>query len=681
MDAISTNGSMIEQIDLSRVPRSGFDMSFHNFLTGRLGALIPTAVKEVLPGDRIKGSTHIVTNFEPLAAPIMANMVQKEETFYVPYSVIWNNSHRFFTGKKGYEQLIPSRSLYQTLGSAKVGNIISDIETCFDVADEEVKLTDMYELVRDLTSWYSAELSDLFKPLVAKLFSIIKPLQVKYPSGLIPFASVDSDDSDRFVELFQTIIYFFYGEGSMVDYLGYGCVNFSDDNDTFVFKQSGSGVPVNVNFRYGVLPLWNADGYGTALDLSDDEGNSIESLSNFVEDIFLKYYNIQLSWMPFRACYWIWYWNYRDKLIESDAYDPEENMMSDTISTYEIINCLLLRQRCWFKDSFTTALTNTGDTNMTVPVSPYEIQYSEIQDSINTDNVNTNGIDENQSLYTKIKVGSITYRIPSNYLNSNNDSNPITDTVSNGISLNLIDRARRLNSWVQKRLILGTEYDDVIYSSFMVKLSNVRMRVPELLSSSRTDVAINVVVNNTTIPDGQIAGDKSAVAYANNINNMDSMNYFAEEHGLLISYMTVLPFQSYPESMQRLLFKRNRFDFAWPEFAQLGMDAVYLSELVGQNVLSEETAYSVFGYQGRYYDYKCNQDEEHGRLHGDLNYLTFGRVWKSDELPKLNAEFVHCWPRSDMFVVDDGYTHLFRSDVHHRWAFERCLPVPSDILY
>lgn len=113
MDRISTKGSMIDQIDLSNVPHSGFDRSFHNYLSCKLGKIVPTRCEEVLPGDRIKGSTHIVANFEPLVAPILGNMVLKQETFYVPQSILWKSAHNFFTGKKGFNNPILSVSLDQ----------------------------------------------------------------------------------------------------------------------------------------------------------------------------------------------------------------------------------------------------------------------------------------------------------------------------------------------------------------------------------------------------------------------------------------------------------------------------------------------------------------------------------------------------------------------------------------
>ena len=111
------------------------------------------------------------------------------------------------------------------------------------------------------------------------------------------------------------------------------------------------------------------------------------------------------------------------------------------------------------------------------------------------------------------------------------------------------------------------------------------------------------------------------------------------------------------------------------------MDAIYNTELASVGTrLTDEQGMMVFGYQGRYYDLKSRMDEEHGRLLTDLNYLTFSREWDKDNPPKLNYIFVHCWPRLDGFVIDSPLEDLFRYDCYNAHAWERRLPVPSEIV-
>lgn len=687
MDKMKTNGAMLEQIDLTQVPRSAFDISNHNYLTGKLGAIIPTRVKEVSPGDKLEGSVHIVTNFEPMAAPIMANIVQKEESFFIPYEVIWDKSHRFFTGKKGFNSSMPSvtlKRLYSVLANSNliisdeqfleivIVNRVNPSDNISAINDIELRLdalTSVHDVIKTAVYGTGVEyyILDIVTPLIERMqenYEHILSLQTEESYSITNPQAKDDEILNAYIKYFADIYNYWFGPSSMLDYMG---------ALMYDFKGMFEGIFNVISYR------------------NPDAENIFYTPSQYFGEI-------PINWMPIRAAYWVWYWNYRDQLIETDAFDPEEEMRSSTISVDEIINCLVVRQRCWFKDTFTTALTNTGDGNLIVPTAlgvlenTTSLKVTEVvQDMNNTDDKQA-ATNAGANL-TRIKVGEITYDVPSCYLSlpASAGGQPIESSTTYGLSLDLFDRFKRLSSWISKRLILGTEYDDVIYSSFMVKLSNVEMRIPEILSAGRTQVAINVVVNNTTTAE-QIAGDKTAVAWADNENDMDSQNYFAEQHGLCLHFMTIMPIPSYPQGIQRHYLRQNRFDYYWPEFAQLGFDAVYTAELTGllpvgtKKPVSDKTLLSVFGYQGRYYDYKSSQDEQHGRLLTDLSYLTFGRRFGVGEVsdvyeqPHLNYIFIHCWPSLAPFVIDDRFEDVFRSDVHFRSGWERPIPVPSKVL-
>lgn len=693
MDKMKTNGAMLEQIDLTQVPRSAFDLSNHNYLTGKLGAIIPTRVKEVSPGDKLEGSVHIVTNFEPMAAPIMANMVQKEESFFIPYEVIWDKAHRFFTGKKGFNASMPSVTLKRLLDVISGYGLIINDEQFSNIVDIEYN-TDRTEIIAirlhrgELEQVHNNLLNaiqqvgtdnymlDILYRLRERTISnynhILDVHDVSVADGyLVPDPkAIDDEILNAYIKYFADIYNYWFGPSSMLDYMGVIMYDFTE-----MFRS-----------------IFGFMAYNTSLAVRNV----------FVPSDYFKS-EIPINWMALRAAYWCWYWNYRDQLIELNVLDPEEDMRSSTISAEEILNCLVVRQRCWFKDTYTTALTETGDGNLVVPTAlgvlenTTSLKITEVVQQLDNTKNEQGAVNAGTNI-TRIKVGDITYDVPSRYLSlPSSVSSPIDSTTTYGLSLDLFDRFKRLSSWISKRLILGTEYDDVIYSSFMVKLSNVEMRVPQILSAGRTQVSINVVVNNTTTAE-QIAGDKTAVAWADNQDDMDSQNYFAEQHGLCLHFMTIMPIPSYPQGIQRHYLRQNRFDYYWPEFSQLGFDAVYNIELTGLFPVGtsaphlDKNLLAVFGYQGRYYDYKMSQDEQHGRLLTDLSYLTFGRRFGSFtpvtgveqpdiyEQAKLNYIFVHCWPSLEPFVMNDRFEDVFRSDVHFRSGWERPIPVPSKVL-
>lgn len=711
MDRLSTKGQMIDQIDLRGVPHSGFDRSNHNYGTGRLGTIQPTRLDEVYPGDRIKGRPEVVVNFEPLAAPLMGSMVVKQESFFVPYIQLWRHAYKFFTGKNGFNEPMPSvspkdifatynkylhRKIWSLIGSpieedspilnkiivslfdlraSSQGTVYSEVslsenDLFTDFKDFVVEISDVFDNVYE-----SRKMRDLVQPAL----DILKRYSESEDLRVLSTQLQDSTATHSTIELLcidfalvlggllHQFFDYFHGPSSLFDYLGWPIPSKFELPETPLVGPYYSSVK-NDPFKFVVLS--NVLTYG-----------SVQMLT-YINPLFSE---VPLVFNPFKAYYLVWYWNYRDQLLETDILDPEEDeFLGSEITENVILYTTIMRQRCWFKDTFTTALTNTGNGNLLVPVGSPSVDtnrykyYTDNDELIET--TDANAAYAAGATICEISSGSISYKVPMNYLvGSLNGSTEIARSDNDSfVSLELFDRIKRLREQVQKRLILGYEVDDVIWSSFMVRLTNVKMRIPEILGRGRDSVQINTIVNNTST-DQQIAGDKTATAWAHGQHS--EMDYFSQEWGLYLSFMTIMPIQSYAGGMQRLYLKRDPLDYMWPEFANLGMDAVYNCELAAIGTrLTDEQGLMVFGYQGRYYDLKSRQDEEHGRLLTDLNYLTFSREWDSNNPPKLNYIFVHCWPRLDGFVMDDPSQDLFRYDCYNAQGWERRLPVPSEIV-
>lgn len=672
---MSSKGAMVEDIRLGRVPTSGFDLAHHNFGTGKLGKIIPTMLSEVYPGDRIKGNPVCVVNFEPLVAPVMGSMVTKQEGFFVPYYQIWRNAPKFFTEKKGFNTPVPSISPRDVVRHYKnagflpfleheegINDAIFDPDSSFDEAKPYVLYfkTEFYNCnpTNALTTYGTDKyVMDLVQPLIDIFNKYDKNLQDMLDS--IAAGTPLSDAYKREIAVlwdafFADYLGYLFGASSLFDYLG-----------------------------YPFPPDWNEWSHKFFFNATD----VIDGVTDvFFVDITSKMSNIALPWTPFRAYYLVWYWNYRDQLLELDAYDPEEDdFLSDNVSQENCILCSLLRVRCWFKDAFTTALTNTGSGNLRVPVDSfgYDLSYQYYDSDGNL--VDTKDYDaalKAGASLVSVNVGGVDVKVPMNYLSGAYQGSWSFDEIGNNssssaVSLDLFDRIKRLRAFTQKHLINGYEMDDVVWASFEVKLSNVRMHVPEIIMRGRDVVEMNTIVNNTTTAE-QIAGDKTATAYCQGRGS--EINYFSEEWGLYIQNMSVMPVQTYPFGMKRLYLKRDRLDFAWPEFATMGMDAIYNCELSMIGDLSDDDALKVFGYQGRYYDLKSFQDEAHGRMRTDMQYYIFGRKFDQFNMPKLNYIFVHCWPSLDMFVLDSDLDDVFRYDCYNAIAEQRKLPVASEII-
>lgn len=376
-----------------------------------------------------------------------------------------------------------------------------------------------------------------------------------------------------------------------------------------------------------------------------------------------------------RANYAIWYNYYRDQLLDTLWAAPYDG---DGIGDHEILKLLLPRQRCWAKDTFTTALANTGTGSMIVPIDYSSSPFDSATKMVVT-GVGKNDLEDMTMSKYELTDGT-KVDLPTRFLSGMHAAISSDQASYYGFSLDMLNRAQRAQKWLQKALIYGNRIQDRLFTSFGVKFLDNRLRIPEYLSGSRQLVQLSVNTNPTTVvtdKSSTIAGDKSANAYA--YDKGDGFNRFCEEHGFIISYLTIMPEATYSYGAARMYSKLDKFDYAWPEFSTIGMDAVYTKELANSSFnVGVSIARQVFGYQGRYYDYKCKQDEEHGELPTTQNMYTFSRQFdllNKDDIPKLNYVFVHCWPSLDMFVVDSPFADYFRYDIHHSVAAERPLPV------
>ena len=390
------------------------------------------------------------------------------------------------------------------------------------------------------------------------------------------------------------------------------------------------------------------------------------------------------SALVLRVLYLIWYNNYRDQLLETSALKPRK---TDDVTDQELIILTIPRVRCWEKDSYTTALDNPATADAVVPIGVATHETAKVFYR------GVKGVGANELLRNDGTVVSVnfsdgeTLKIPtgliSGYLGDGENSSTSEGNYKNYLSLHLLDATRRAQSFMRKALFYGNRIQDFIYTTYAVKYLDARLRLPEILSASSEVVELNTLVNNTTTAES-VAGDRAG--YAKGYDKGNGFSRYCEEAGVIISMFTIMPEPTYAYGSDRKYSRLDRFDFPIPDFATLGMDAVFDCELTDTAVkvaVDGATVSSyplVFGYQGRYYDSKFRQSTEHGELLTTQDMYTFGRKWNMynpSSRPKLNYEFVHCFPALDMFVLEDGTEDYFRFNVHHDTLAHIALPYHS----
>lgn len=723
-----SNGQLTAQVDLGNQQKSGFDLSNNVLGTGKLGRIYPTRALHVMPNDSLNNKTEVAVQFEPLAVPMLANMYVRQEHFYCPYNIVWKNWDKFISGgeKLDYKGVVPNVTM-QRIVDVMVTNLIGSTNkigfkavygdvapagfgTYYRIDDLPINKLETYcnSLLGKLRiageAFGIADILDEQREAIDNLnvfidkFRDLGALNTAFDSAL--FINFNETDWNSFGEMWHAYEEQYHLTGSK--YLESLKVWAEEKfgNDLFVFLPTSLGLDFLICIYDYVKSFI---GVGSIIDYlnmarmtftdylyiwlsSLKPISSSQALPNpydFSSNGFPTNFSTEpLSILHLRANYSVWYNNYRDVLLETIPLEPTD---TDTITDDELFTLLVPRQRCWNKDAFTTALDNPGTGNASVVVDAgtsvtgwYSVK--EVSKFQEIDGYPSSLTPDGNNL-VEITIDGKPFRLPTAYLHG---VTPITDEQKSvsGFSLYALDAAQRAQKWLQKALFFGNRISDFYYMRFGVRYLDARLHLPELLASSTQLVKLDVVMNNTNITTeagGEIyqsvAGDRSA--YASAFDNGDGYNRFCEEHGVVLSYLTIMPQPTYAYGRSRDYSRLDQFDFAFSEFATLGMDAVYDTEITSVP-FDRET--KIFGYQGRYYDYKAKHSEEHGELLESQDMYTFGRrfdMYSEEGAPKLNYAFVHCFPPLDMFVVDSKLADYFRFDMRHNTTCERLLPAQS----
>nr|WAE43359.1 MAG: major capsid protein [Microviridae sp.] len=355
-------------------------------------------------------------------------------------------------------------------------------------------------------------------------------------------------------------------------------------------------------------------------------------------DTYLDQY---INGLPFRAYQLIWNEYYRDQTLQT----PVTITKNDTFTDAETGAVLQLQKRCWEKDYYTSALPWTqrgGAVNIPNIVNP-----NAAGPTITFPGAASQGL----SLQVGPNVSGNTFKI------QDNSGPTIVSAMDPGITVDIslinLRRAARLQEWLEKNATGGSRYIEQILAHFGVKSSDSRLQRPQYLGGGKSPVVISEVVSmvkQTDNPQGTMAG------HGISVGNHHGFDQFFEEHGYIIGIMSVLPRTAYQQGMPRMFSKVDRYDWFWPEFANIGEQAIMNKELFMNYTDSGTVNNAVFGYTPRYAEYKFNNSTVHGDFKTTLNFWHMGRIFSA--LPALNAAFVAADPTVRPFAVTDG-THLW----------------------
>ena len=126
----------------------------------------------------------------------------------------------------------------------------------------------------------------------------------------------------------------------------------------------------------------------------------------------------------------------------------------------------------------------------------------------------------------------------------------------------------------------GARYIEQILSHFGVKSSDARLQRPEYLGGGVQPVVISEVLQTVGSTDVGVEGFLGSMGgHGLSLGGTNKFKKYFEEHGYVIGIMSVLPRTAYQQGIDRLWTREDKFDYYWPEFAQLGEQEIKIKEL------------------------------------------------------------------------------------------------------
>lgn len=215
---------------------------------------------------------------------------------------------------------------------------------------------------------------------------------------------------------------------------------------------------------------------------------------------------------------------------------------------------------------------------------------------------------------------------------------------ASAISINALRMAFQMQKLYEKDARGGTRYVEIIKAHFGVTSPDARQQRPEYLGGNRLPININQVVQmapDSTSP----LGDTGAYSLTTDAHSDFTKSF--TEHGFVLGLMVARYDHTYQQGLERFWSRKDRFDYYWPVFANIGEQAVKNKEIYATATATDD---QVFGYQEAWADYRYKPNRVSGEMRS--TYATSLDVWhlgdKYASLPALSD----AWIREDKTNVN-----------------------------
>lgn len=243
-------------------------------------------------------------------------------------------------------------------------------------------------------------------------------------------------------------------------------------------------------------------------------------------------------------------------------------------------------------------------------------------------------------------------------------------------TINQLRMAFQIQKLYEKDARGGTRYIEILKAHFGVTSPDARLQRPEYLGGNRIPININQIVQQSQTTDQSPQGNPVGLSLTSDTHS-DFRKSFVE-HGFVLGLMVARYDHTYQQGLERFWSRKDRFDYYWPVFANIGEQAVLNKEIYAQGTAADD---EVFGYQEAWADYRYKPNRVTGEMRSSspqsLDSWHFGDDY--DTLPSLSDSWIREDPKNidRTIAVTSAITHQFFADLYIHCRSVRPMPVYS----
>ena len=245
-------------------------------------------------------------------------------------------------------------------------------------------------------------------------------------------------------------------------------------------------------------------------------------------------------------------------------------------------------------------------------------------------------------------------------------------------TINQLRQAFQIQKLYERDARGGSRYIEILKSHFGVTSPDARLQRPEYLGGNRIPININQVIQQSGTGTGSNTPQGTVVGMSQTTDSHSDFIKSFTEHGFIIGVMVARYDHTYQQGLDRMWSRKDRFDYYWPVFANIGEQAVKNKEIYAQGNAEDD---QVFGYQEAWADYRYKPNRVTGEMRS--SYTQSLDVWHLADDYEKRPSLSESWIREDktnidrVLAVTSSVSNQFFADIYIQNRATRPMPLYS----